>query len=213
MTVSVPRRDMLPAGTNLSKWNDLITQFKYTSTLSSKSSSKSKKVARTWAEGCRMERLHLRGPATQGQLSTMGGAFRTWRRTAESNGTPCGAPGFQAGRDPPPRSLQTVWRRAEESNNRRCSPAGQRSWDGAWDKGAKNGCPGRVSSNPGGLHRRLRFSPEGSDDELHHADTSPCTTTSVTYVSYWVGGGWGRSPPVRAIPILSYSSDAFPPID
>ena len=46
-------------------------------------------------------------PGTQGQLPTMGGAFRCWRRAAESNGHPCGAPVFQAGRDPHPRALQT----------------------------------------------------------------------------------------------------------
>ena len=55
-------------------------------------------------------------PGTQGQLPTMGGAFRNWRRTAESNGHPCGAPALQAGRDPHPRALQTEWPRAEESN-------------------------------------------------------------------------------------------------
>ena len=55
-------------------------------------------------------------PGTQGQLPTMGGAFRCWRRVAESNGHPCGAPAFRAGRDPHPRALQTEWPRAEESN-------------------------------------------------------------------------------------------------
>src|SRR5678816_4019201 len=43
MIVSVPRFAIKLAGREYSKWNLLITQFKYTGTLPSKSSSKSKK--------------------------------------------------------------------------------------------------------------------------------------------------------------------------
>src|ERR1022692_2336636 len=62
MTVSVPRFAIKLAGREYSKWNCLITQFKYTSTLPSKSSSKSKKSEKRLAEGGRIERLRLREP-------------------------------------------------------------------------------------------------------------------------------------------------------
>ena len=108
MTVSVPRFAIKLAGRECSRWNLLITQFKYTSTLPSKSSSKSKKLARTWRKAAELnDSAACADPGTQGQLPTIGGAFRNWRRTAESNGHPCGAPAFQTGRDPHPRALQT----------------------------------------------------------------------------------------------------------
>src|ERR1700724_2198161 len=46
MIVPVPRFAIKQAGREYSRWNLLITQFKYTATLSSKSSSKSKKRER-----------------------------------------------------------------------------------------------------------------------------------------------------------------------
>src|ERR1039457_1050491 len=62
MTVSVPRFAIKLAGRECSRWNLLITQFKYTGTLPNKSSSKSKKLETALAEGGRIERLRLRGP-------------------------------------------------------------------------------------------------------------------------------------------------------
>src|ERR1019366_5404271 len=62
MTVSVPRFAIKLAGRECSRWNLLITQFKYTGTLPNKSSSKSKKLETKLAEGGRIERLRLRGP-------------------------------------------------------------------------------------------------------------------------------------------------------
>jgi hypothetical protein len=116
MTVSVPRFAIKLAGREYSRWNLLITQFKYTGTLPNKSSSKSKKSEKSWRKAAELNDSACADPGTQGQLPTMGGAFRNWRRTAESNGHPCGAPVFQAGRDPHPRALQIAWPRAEESN-------------------------------------------------------------------------------------------------
>ena len=107
MTVSVPRFDMKLAGKEHSRWNLLITQFKYTCTLPSQSSSKSKKLENSWRKAAELNDSVCADPGTQGQLPTMGGAFRNWRRTAGANRHPCGAPVLQAGRDPHPRALQT----------------------------------------------------------------------------------------------------------
>ena len=120
MTVSVPRFAIKLAGREYSRWNLLITQSKYTSTLTSKSSSKSKKSAKSWRKAAELNGSACADPGTQGQLPTMGGAFRNWRRTAESNGHPCGAPAFRAGRDPHPRALQTdLGRYARDGRGRR----------------------------------------------------------------------------------------------
>ena len=86
MTVSVPRFTIKLAGRECSKWNRLITQFKYTGTSPSKSSSKSKKLGNSWRKAAELNDSVCTDPGTQGQLPTMGGAFRNWRRTAESNG-------------------------------------------------------------------------------------------------------------------------------
>src|SRR5258705_512587 len=74
MTVSVPRFAIKLAGREHSRWNLLITQFKYTSTLPSKSSSKSKKSERSWRKAAELNDSVCADPDTQGQLPTMGGA-------------------------------------------------------------------------------------------------------------------------------------------
>src|ERR1039458_3504613 len=105
MTVSVPRFAIKLAGRECSRWNVLITQFKYTGTLPNKSSSKSKKLETKLAEGGRIERLRLRGPWYSRPVAHHGRRLPELaensrverpplRRTAESNGHPCGAPAF-----------------------------------------------------------------------------------------------------------------------
>ena len=68
------------------------------------------------AEGGGIEPPCLRRPWYSRPVAHHGRRLPRWRRAAESNGHPCGAPVFQAGRDPHPRALQTEWPRAEESN-------------------------------------------------------------------------------------------------
>src|ERR1019366_1496056 len=115
MTVSVPRFAIKLAGRECSRWNLLITQFKYTGTLPSKSSSKSKNLKQSWRKAAELNDSACADPgtrtATLAALRLPGRSGSTspcspnrWPRAEESNPHPEGAPVLETGGVPSARA-------------------------------------------------------------------------------------------------------------
>jgi uncharacterized damage-inducible protein DinB len=100
MTISVPRFAIKLAGRECSRWNCLITQFKYTSILPSKSSSKSKKSKKSGGRDFQTADRNV-----VGTLAHVFAGDRLW--LARLSGAP--APGFIDDEDRSLAALQTGW--------------------------------------------------------------------------------------------------------